>query len=386
MKRLPIFLMLAAAVGVGGGCSSDPDTPLGASFVPDSLIQSRPGEVFQDTIAIGSTDTTFVVNSFYTNFTTMPNIMVFGRADSFESWMLVRVNFAAAGDDTSKTVTSAQLRLPLDPFNPDSLGAVFYEMLEPFEDGDTLTTLNLAANPIPDSSGDTLRTLKATPPLYTLPPALVQAWIRGQTPHNGIAMVLKDATTTLTMTFAGKNNANSQPRLQVSFSDGTDSFYPFIADGTFTKDLSATTNLRLSDGDAWRIWLPVDLSDIADDALLHNAQLVLRIVPGSPTEGGGTVELYAPKDSVIGSSGILSGTPISAQELDPIKDVVEFPIRNIIERFLADSTSNYGFVTRYLPEGGSIRRIDFFSSATADSVRPIMRFTFSTPPTFPPDG
>ena len=387
MKRLSIFLMLAAAVGLGGSCSSDPETPLGASFVEDSLIQSQPGEVFQDTIAIGSTDTTFIVNSFYANFVTIPNILVFGRADSFESWMLVRVDFTAAGEDTLKTVTGAQLTLPADPsIQSGSLGGLFYEMTQPFEEGDTLTSLSLATNPIPDSSGVNVdRTLSIFPRTYTLPDTLVQKWIRGETPHNGIAIVLNDATTTLKMTFASRTNENN-PFLKVFFSDGTEKTYPFIANGTFSKDLSSTTDLRLSDGDTWRIWLPVDLSAIADDALLHDARLVLHIVLGSPTEGGGTVELYAPEDSVIGSSGILTGTPIWAEELDPTENVVEFPIRNIIERFLADSTLNYGFVARYLPEGSSVRRIGFHSSAAVDSLSPLMRFTFSTPPTFPPDN
>jgi len=387
MKRLSIFLMLATAVGFGGGCSSDPDTPLGASFVPDSLIQSEPGEVFQDTIAIGSTDTTFIVNSYYANFVTVPNIMMFGRADSFESWMLVRVDFAAAGDDTLKTVTGAQLTLPADPSTQSgSLGGLFYEMTQPFEEGDTLTSLSLAANPIPDSSGVNVdRTLSVFPRIYTLPDTLVQKWIRGETPHNGIAVVLNDVATDLRLTFASRTNEDN-PFLRVFFSDGTDNTYPFIANGTFSKDLSPTTDLRLSDGDTRRIWLPVDLSEIADDALLHNAVLVLHIVLGSPTEGGGTVELYAPEDSLIGSSGILTGTPIAAEELNPTEDVVEFPIRSIVERFLADSTSNHGFVARYLPEGSSVRRIDFHSSAAVDTLSPLMRFTFSTPPTFPPDN
>jgi hypothetical protein len=387
MKRLSIFLMLLAAVGVGGGCSSDPDTPLGASFVPDSLIQSGPGQVFQDTILVGSTDTTFVVNSFYTSFVTVPNIMVFGRADNFETWMLVRVDFAAAGEEMLKTVTGAQLRLNVSDGSPTGpLGGLFYETLEPVVDGDTLTTLNLAANPIPDSTGvDVERSLGVSPRNYTLPDTLVQRWIRGETPHNGIAIVLDDATTNVAMTFDSKSSSENKPLLQVFFSDTT-VFYPLIADGTFTKDLSTTANLRLSDGDARRIWVPVDLSDIDDEALVHDARVVLTVVPGSRTEGGGTVELYAPKDSVIGSSGILSGTPITAQEINPTKDTVEFPIRNVIESFLADPKSNHGFVARYLREGSWIRRIDFFSSAAADSVRPIMRFTFSTPPTFPPDG
>jgi hypothetical protein len=387
MRRLSVFLVLAAAVGFAGGCSSDPDTPLGAGFLEDSLIQSQPGEVFQDTIAIGSTDTTFVVNSFYSNFSSQSNVMLFGRTNDFESWMLVRVDFSNAGEDTLKTVTGAQLTLPLGDGSPSGpLGGLFYETSEPFADGDTLTSISLSPNPIPDSTGVNVdRTLSVFPRTYSLPDTLVQRWIRGEAPHNGIAIVLNDTTTTVTMTFANRLSS-SNPFLRVFFSDGTDNSYLLVANGTFTKDLAATDDLRLSDGDARRIWLPVDLSRIAADALLHEATLLLRVVPGSFTEGGGTIELYAPEDSVIGSTGILSGASRLTQTFDPAKDFVEFPIRNIIERFIADTTLNYGLVTRYLPEGGSVRRIDFHPSTAADTLRPVMRFTFSTPPTFPPDN
>ena len=47
MNKLNMFLLLMAAVVIGSGCSSDPDTPLGSSFFPDSLQNSNPGDVFQ---------------------------------------------------------------------------------------------------------------------------------------------------------------------------------------------------------------------------------------------------------------------------------------------------------------------------------------------------
>jgi hypothetical protein len=73
MKRIYVLLMLSVALGLGASCSSDPNTPLGSSLVDDSLIVSRPGEVFRDTIPITSGDKSFVINSFYPKFLTLPN-------------------------------------------------------------------------------------------------------------------------------------------------------------------------------------------------------------------------------------------------------------------------------------------------------------------------
>lgn len=386
MKRAYLFLVLLAALSAAGGCSSDPDTPLGSSFLPDSLILSRPGAVGEDTIYIGFTDTTWVINRYYSQLLTLPNKMTLGRADSFETAMLVRADFSSAGDDTNKTVSSAQLTLPTDPvIQNGTLGALFYELLDPLTNADTLTSLNLSTNPIPDSTGVNVdRTMRTFPRTYSLPAALVQDWIRGIQPHNGIAVILNDTTTTLELTFSGQGNADAA-FLQVFFTDTTNTPYNITASGTFTTDLSSSTNLRMSDGDTRRIWLPVDLSAFNENVLLHQARLVMHVVPNSASETGGFAELYAPVDSVIGSSGILTGTPVTSQTLNT--SVIEFSIRNIIGRFLSDSTNtaNFGLAIRYLSEGSSARRIDFYSSAAADTLRPQMQFTFSEAPTFPPD-
>lgn len=377
------WLVVAALGGatIAGGCSSDPNTPLGESFVADSLIRSRPGEVVEDTITVTSGDTTFAVNSYYASFLTDPNRMVLGRDNDFQTTMVVRVDFSKAGTDTLKTVTTAELTLPV---NPDSqmlsLGALFYEMLVPFETGDTLKSLSLKASPIPDGSLINVdRTMSAFPRTYTLPPSLVQTWIENDSTNNGIAIVLNDITTTQAMRFATRTNSDN-PFLRVFFSDATQTSYRFLADGTFTQDLSTTSDLRVSDGDTKRVYLPVPLGGLATEIILHQAKLVLHIVP--PWNAQDDVELYAPEDSAVGSTGILKGTGVTSKVVGT-SGVVEFSIRNIVASFLADPSKNHGFVVRYLQEGNSIRRIDFYSSAAADSLKPRMLFTYSTPATFP---
>jgi hypothetical protein len=98
-----------------------------------------------------------------------------------------------------------------------------------------------------------------------------------------------------------------------------------------------------------------------------------------PNDG---VELYAPEDSVAGSSGIFKGIAVSSAVIDS-SGVVVFPIRNTVSNFIANPSTNHGFVIRYSPEGNAMRRIDFYSSAAADSLKPRMLFTYTTPATFP---
>ena len=99
------------------------------------------------------------------------------------------------------------------------------------------------------------------------------------------------------------------------------------------------------------------------------------------------MELYAPTSSDIGSSGILSGTGVTATILSPSLGQAIFSVRGIFTRFISDSTSenwlsNNGLVMRYLSEGTSTRRVDFYGSAAADSLKPFLYFTFSEAPTF----
>lgn len=381
MNRFYAFLLLLVGLAVGIGCSSDPDTPLGSSFIDDSLIQSRPGTVLEDTLYIGPTNASYEYNAFYSSFLTLPNQMFFGRLEDFESWMLLRADFSTADAETLKTVTSAYLQLTTVPISVSgAVGALFYELDEPFANGDTMTSLTLGPV-IPDGTGQNDRTMQSSPRTYTLPDTLVQQWIQGKS-QNGIAIVLNDTTTTTRLPFGTSTNSE-YPYLKAFFSDQTDTTYYFAANGTFTKDLAPTSNLRLSDGDTRRIWLPVDLSTFDTQTILHQAKLVLHVVPGSATETGGTVELYSPTDSVAGGSGIGSGQTIARAQLD--SDVVVFSIRTVIAAFIADSTLNHGLALKYYPEGNSIRRIEFYSSSAPDSLRPQMEFTFSTAPTFPSD-
>ncbi|UCG50416.1 MAG: hypothetical protein JSW58_09380 [Candidatus Latescibacterota bacterium] len=382
MKRSFTTYILYIVLVLALGCSSDPNTPLGSEFLDDGLIQSQPGEVFQDTVLIELGDTSFVVNSAMLR----DDVMLFGREDDVETWMIMRVDFSAVGDDTLETVESASLQLSLVS-GVDTLVGVFIELAEPLSEPDTLTTLVLA-DTIPDSTlVNVNRSLKSFPRRYSLPPKLVEDWIKGEKSHNGMAVVLDDPTTDRRFQFATRQNADSglRPRLNVFFESGDEKSYPMVVDGTFSIELFTSSNLLLSDGVIRRVYVPVDLSFFDPKTLLHDARLVLNTVPLSTVGTDRSVTLYAPKSTNLDDPGVLTGTAVAPQLLPPdsafVVQVV-FPIRNIVTTFLAEEKTKGALVLQYASEGIGVRRSEFFTSSSPDSLKPSMIFTFSSAPEF----
>ncbi|MEJ2720979.1 MAG: hypothetical protein P8181_07530 [bacterium] len=343
MKRFLFVFLLYLVPVLGIGCSSDPDSPLGSEFIEDGINPSEPGEVFQDTVLIDSGDTSFIVNSAMLQ----NDRLLFGRRDQVETWMILRPDLSDAGDDTLKQVKSAGLKLRLLS-EIDSLSGVFVELAQPLESPDTLTHLELA-DTIADSTGTNVgRVLTLFPAEHPLDPDVVEGWLNGDRPNNGLAVVLTDTTTVTRMAYASSRNANRdlRPLLRVEFTDTTVS-YPMIADGTFSIERYTTSNLLLSDGVTRRVYIPVDLRFFDQRTLLHDARLILHIVPESTTGGDLAVTLYAPDSPDIDDPAVLTGTAVTATFLNTDSGIVIFPIRNIISLRLGDDQYQTALVLRY---------------------------------------
>jgi hypothetical protein len=144
-----------------------------------------------------------------------------------------------------------------------------------------------------------------------------------------------------------------------------------------------TPNLLLSDGVSRRVYIPIDLTVFDPRTLVHEAKLVLHLVPDSFLGGDFSVTLYAPETADVGDPDVLTGTAVTAAVLDPGSDVVRFSIRNILSRLISEGKKENALVLRYSSEGTSIRRAEFFTSSAPDSLRPSLTFTYSTAPKFP---
>lgn len=383
MRRTILIPVALAATVVAFlfACSSDPDTPLGSDLVDDGLIRSRPGDVVVDTIGIVSGDTSFAVNSVIAKTSTM----TLGRKNGFETAMLIRFDFSNAGSDTLRVVSRATLSLRVTTSTQtDSFSARFFELTNAFSESDTLFSLSLDPSPLPDSLGGVDRSMQFFPSTYSLSKDIVQQWIRGEIPHHGIAVVLNDTTTTQELSYGARESSIAsglRPFLTVVFSDQASTNYPVMADGTFVTSRRATEGRVLSDGATRRVFFPFDVSTVGEGVLLHDARLVLHIVPDSHTGGDLAVTLYAPEGSDIGTSEILGGTDVVSAFI-PTAGRFELPLRTILQRFIASPSSNHGLVLRYAIEGTAVREVAFYGSGAADSLQPRYRVTYSEAPEF----
>jgi len=377
MHRLLSFIfVVSVALAAGIGCSSDDNSPLGTSFLIDSLILSEPGDVFTDSLFTGGDDTTFVTNAHIPDL----SILTQGRDPFFESSMMIRIDFTPQGNDTLKTVDRAELRLVMSSPVADTIQVIFYDTTRPYSEGDTMTVLSLGAM-IPDDGGTTDRELALATTRYELPDALVQDWIRGNQVHNGIAVVTNQ-TGNKTVRFGARESSDA-PSLLVVFTDAIQATYPVSDDGTFVSALQPPTDLGLGDGVIRRIFFPLDISHIDSTTLIHNALLELHTVPLSSTGGDVTATLYAPESFDISDPGIIEGELISTQTIDLVNNRIRFPVSNILAEFIASGQNNKGFVLQYALERTSNRQIEFYGSSAGDSLRPVIILTTSNAPTFP---
>jgi len=375
--RVRFTAVLFFAVVLAGGCSSDPDTPLGSEFIESGIIGSEPGEIRQDTLLVESGDASFVVSTYLFNTETLQ----LGRKDDVETWPVLRVDFSKAGDDTALVVRKATLRLLMTEAT-EALTAVFRELGTALVDADTLKGISLG-DTIPDEEGTAVRTMAFATASYTLPPALVQQWIRGERDHNGLAVVLDSPVDTTRLFFkATEQGEDNRPTLTVNFTNGDLSTYLMKADGTYAKELYSTENLLLSDGETRRVLIPVDLTAFDPNTLVHEARFEIHYVPDTMLGTDLSVALYAPASTDTTDPDVLSGTAVAAAVMDEDAGVLSFSIRNILSTLIAKGTDENALVLRYFNEGAAVRRAEFYGSGAADSLAPSFTFTYSKAPDF----
>jgi hypothetical protein len=291
---------------------------------------------------------------------------------------LLRPDVSSA--DASQEVEQANLRLRMiENDEYVDITARFYELGTEYGEDSTIANLDTTFV-IPDTLGDLDRRLQLFPPTYSLPTDLVQSWITGGTPANGIAVIYQNTADELFGCWS--RTGDEPPTLDVSFTDGTDASFPIAADGIYTRPTTTTDNLIISDGYVRRIYVPVDVSAIEDSSAVHEARLVLTYVPGSVFGSLQNVLLYLPVSSDPDSSGFSEERRLITQAtLDESAGTLELKITNVLLTVLSGGLQNNGFVLRFTSENTEVRQAEFYTSADAERG-PRIYITYSTPAEF----
>ena len=372
--RVAGFVVALAVVGIAS-CSSDPPSPLGSD---NDLIGSTPGVIFGDTLE-AYPDT---VLQYYTCIAN-DVVLELGREEGYERAMVLQVSFTGAATDVGKVVDRAVLRITPSAIT-GSIPARFYQLREPYAEGDSLPTLDTLAVLVDPETGSPNRTMQTLPREYPLDPALVRDWIRFDSLRTAIAVVYNDDVTDELATFNSAEAASDAPTLQINFVGGTFSSYRVTADCTFIRATETTPNLVVSDGDVRRTYFRLPLDSLTERSAIHSARVRRYLVPGSTLGGNSNLIVFIPASDDVTSTAFLAGQLVTATSFRALDDYVEFAMTNAISLMLQGTIANNGVVVRFDAENSALRQVEFYGSNAADSLRPRIFVTSSTPADFHP--
>jgi hypothetical protein len=306
--------------------------------------------------------------------------------DGYERFALLKINFSGAGSDTLRTVSRATLRFNIidDVEYADVIRARFYQLGSSYDEGDSVATLDTTLV-IPDpNSGAADRNLSFGTLVYDLPTDLVEAWIRGDADHMGIAIVFAEEFDKVMGLNSRETAASSlRPSIQVNFTDAEFTNFPASDDGILVRPTAETSNLIISDGYLRRIHFRIDLSAVNDSAAVHEARVVFRFVPGTVFGKNQQVVLYAPKSGDPDAVLFRTGQLVTARTLDVDSGVLELPITNALLAVLSGTLADNGFVLRFVSENTEVRQAEFYPGSDPSNC-PKVFITYSTPGEFDP--
>jgi hypothetical protein len=291
--------------------------------------------------------------------------------------------------DTLRTVQSASIHL--------STGALtqvfpvrFFKLNRRYTEGDTLSDLShlTVADAILDPVKNSIdRNLEAATQLYPIPASLAQSWIRDDTTRTAIAIVYTDLVNQRVAGIPSSEAKDSHPYLLVNFTDGRSRSFEVANDATVYKPRKATSNLVVSDGYPRRVYLRAPLDSLQKDSAVHTAHTLFHVVPNSfygtqADTSEFTLVLYIPDSTDPKAAAFKTGQRITEQAVKQGQTKIDFPMTNAIFLVLQKKLKNNGFAIRCADENTVPRQIEFYGSDAADSLKPRIFITSSTPADF----
>lgn len=373
---------VTAALLIGGtwlallSCSSDPTSTLGSD---NKLIGSEPGTVYQDTIGV-SGDTTY---AFKTPIAIDTDLEV-GDDGLYTHIMILQPGFILKTGDINRTVQTAAFHFTTANVT-GNFPVRFYLLEHSYTEGDTIGGLTALADSMAirdPVAGSIERHLETATPLYPIPAALAQEWIRDSTKRKAIAIVYTDTANKRVTTIPSQNAATGHPYLQVNYTDGIQRSYDIRDDATAYLPDVTTSNLVMSDGYARRVYFRAELDSLAKDSAVHSAIVRLHIVPNSLLGKLTSLILYIPDSTDPKTAAFKTGQRIDEVAIDSTSTVLSFPMRNAIFLVLQKKLKNNGFAIRFANENTELRQVELYGTGEPDSLRPKIFVTSSTPAVF----
>jgi hypothetical protein len=388
IRRGHITLLLSALLALEISCSSDPVGPVGSTFVDDGTYGVRGGETHRVVIPVRATTVSVPSGVGGTGLLTLGRL----RGIDYRA-VLIRFDISVSTEDAGKTVSEASFHFPMEVESPENtaIPVTIHQLLSSFDDADSITAVPpYDPVPIADSLGDTVDTLTLQRTEYSVDTAVVNAWMSGQHPNNGIAIVwaaVPDSATTLEMN--AREYGSNPPSLRVYFTDGTSATYASIADYTITTFTGS--GLNVVGGVSTRIFFTFDPSAVPERAILNASFLVLttRGDQGLGATAGEQLLLgfatlfyyymYAPGSSDTLSSAWLAGTGVDRSSFEPQEsDTVKMNLRGYVADILKGARANTGLVLQTDKE----LRVQRAAFASSGGGAPYIEIVYSMPASF----
>ncbi len=392
MKITILISMTVSIALVCACCTSDPEAPATEKFLDEGSYGVHAGETFRYVEALEGTTVTVPTGVGTSIFLGIGKL----KGIKFQA-ILMKFDFTVAGEDSGKTVASAVIDLPIR-IVPDTLFSIdvtLHELNREFEESDKITGILPVdySEAIPDSLGETVRTLDYETIELGLDTTYVNGWLNGTRTHNGIVMVWTgEPSTDIIIEMNAREIGVNPTVIRVDFTDTS------YANYAVEKDYSVTSfdveGLDCVGGIASRIYFEFSLDGLDGNAMIHQSSLVLT-VDGSKGLGATQGEsglltgmfnyyLYTPNVSDPIDSLFLSGTGIAREFLDPVvTETVRIPLRGFMQDVALDRRENTGMVLQSNLENVRVQRVSFFNSAVPDSAsRPYLEVIYSLPAEF----
>ncbi len=395
-------LILAALLALVLSCSNDPEGPVSAAFIDDGTFGVNDGPTTRIVIPVNATTVSVPTGVGGTGLLTLGR----ERGIDYEA-ILIRFNIAVSAEDAAKTVKRANFHFPLAAEDrgartdrlTDSLGiripATIHQLFSSFNDAESITSIP-AYDPssIADSLGRTDYTLSLKETEYSVDTALVNAWMTGRRPHNGIAIVPEpvlslETTLDSTLDMHAREYGNDPPALRVYFTDGTSAVYASVADYSIVTFHEA--GLNVVGGVSTRVYFTFAPVGIPTRAILHAAFLVTKTrgdagmgatLPERLLLGFSTdffYHLYTPASADTLALKWLSGTEVDRGSFDPTaSETVRLNLRGFMADVLRGARANTGLVL----ETDKPLRIQRASFVPSGADAPYIEIVYSMPASF----